>query len=232
MNDTMLPEAVDMVRMVGTCNHTGYPEYDSMTGYVERTYSVEWEDSSGTRWRKTCQVINLGRPDRGIPVDPDEAMTPEEFGVGKHLGPAIAKMKENKRERDQVILERARAYLAEHGPHSGQQLGKALGVGAQRVRYVLRGNRQVFQYLGGQQQLWGVVGKVYKREPQRRYTPKFYAIVEALRQHGPQTTREIGKRVYSEPTSILNLLKNYNDVFMVVSKKPAVWGLVGVHDGT
>lgn len=63
-NIAQLQESRDM--------RNAHAEYEKLTGYVSRQYAVEWEDANGNTWRKTCTVINLGRPDRGIPVDPDE----------------------------------------------------------------------------------------------------------------------------------------------------------------
>jgi hypothetical protein len=60
-------------KLNGSCNYTR-TEYDNLTGYLTKEYTTEWQDSSGTRWRKTCRIINLGRPDRGVPVDPEEAI--------------------------------------------------------------------------------------------------------------------------------------------------------------
>jgi hypothetical protein len=59
--------------------YTGMAEYDNLSGYVTQTYVTEWKDIHGNLWRKTCNVINLGRADPVIPSDPDATLQPEKL---------------------------------------------------------------------------------------------------------------------------------------------------------
>ncbi len=94
-------------------------EYDNLTGYVVRTYTTTWRDTDGNLWRKTCEVVNLGRPDRGVPVDPDTQLAPAPWdsgGTKPHLarGPMARKRKAD--ERFAEIQMQVSAYLRRNGP--------------------------------------------------------------------------------------------------------------------
>ncbi len=54
-----------------------FPEYDNLSGYVVGNYVSYWEDEDGSMYRKTVMVVNLGRPDRGTPADPDAQLKAE-----------------------------------------------------------------------------------------------------------------------------------------------------------
>lgn len=114
----------------GNCGHTG-TEYDGLTGYVTAQYTVNWQDTNGIRWRKVCTVINLGRPDRGIPADDvDAAMKPERLP----LTPAKRPQKKGKRTAESYSFgKRVAGYLREHGMSSVLHIAQAMDVEQFRV---------------------------------------------------------------------------------------------------
>lgn len=118
-------------------------EYDGLSGYVERTYTTTWRDTQGNLWRKTCQVVNLGRPDRGIVVDPDAAIAYEPWEESKPPSAsraanapsaAIEAHHANKEARHDALQAKIVAYLREHGATSAGDLAGVVGKGAGWLR--------------------------------------------------------------------------------------------------
>jgi hypothetical protein len=130
----------DFRTTAGSCKPSGFAEYDGLTGYVERTYTTTWRDKDGTLWRKTCQVLNLGRPDRGIVVDPDTAIAYEPWQDSKlPMQPnapsaAIEAHHRNKEARHDAIQAQLVAYLREHGATSALALVDVVGKDINWVR--------------------------------------------------------------------------------------------------
>jgi hypothetical protein len=227
------------VRTRGTCKHTGFGEFDNLTGYLVDTYTVEWMDSSGNRWRKRCEVVNLGRPDRGIPVDPDEAMTPEEFEVAANARAAQETLRAEKVARDAALLVQVEKCYREHGALSANQCAEYLKVGKERVLITLRGNPQMFRQLGWKKQEWGLVGVEYGA---KKIVPhkNVMAAHKYLLENGPATAHDVayylGRRGRTD--SFNASFKRYPDLFCVVDMVPAqghsmatrIWGVVGVHE--
>ena len=140
------------------CRPTGFAEYDHLTGYVDRVYTVEWTDKTGNLWRKTCTVINLGRPDRGIPVDPDAQMQPEKFP--RHV-PARPKKPAKPMLRIGEFDEAIPAYLRQYGPAHAKLIAADLGYQYESLHYHLRNNRNnVYCKVGkvGKAVIWGLIG--------------------------------------------------------------------------
>jgi hypothetical protein len=160
-NDYAGDDTLEEARFRGNCKHSGFGEYDNLTGYLTRTYTVEWEDRQGTRWRKTCQVINLGRPDRGIPVDPDGAMEAEEW-VDDEGQPAKALTHAKQGE----TLARLVAALQRRGPCGTVQLAAAINRTGAAIRNTLLRRSDLFVCLErgtrgrgrARESLWGLVG--------------------------------------------------------------------------
>ena len=147
------PEA----RMRGNHKPSGYPEYDNLTGYLERTYQVEWRDKDGIWWRKTCQVINLGRPDRGVPVDVEALEAQEVWGDGEVTVERGAKAK-----RGEVIGMLVDA-LREGGPMTTPRLASRVGRVRQAIQNTLTGRGDLFMRVSGPSKrgvdtTWGLVG--------------------------------------------------------------------------
>ena len=117
----------------GSCKPSGFSEYDSLTGYVERTYATTWRDAQGNLWRKTCTLINLGRPDRGIVVDPDAAMAYEPWEESRSPmqasapSAAIEAHHRNKEARHDAVQALLVAYLREHGATSALVIVDVVG---------------------------------------------------------------------------------------------------------
>lgn len=137
------PLPLDIARTSGNCKPSGFSEYDNLTGRVVRQYCVEWEDEQGNRWRKVCQVIDLGRPDRGIVVDPDAAIAYEPWEDGKPPSAsraanapitAIEAHHANKEARHDALQAKIVAYLREHGATSAGDLAGVVGKGAGWLR--------------------------------------------------------------------------------------------------
>lgn len=153
-------EQIHAGRLNGNCKHSGFVEYDSLSGYVTKEYVSEWTGADGTRYRKVCQIINLGRPDRGVPVDPDkelqyEPLETEDKSCDQNRAAMIA-VKEKKAARDVVLIAQMQEALREHGPLSGTYLAKHLGVSQQRVLQLLRRNREQFSCAGGRRPAWSL----------------------------------------------------------------------------
>lgn len=244
-----LPELAEPVRpTVGSCKPSGYPEYDSLTGYVTKTYTMEWEDTSGNRWRKTCTVINLGRPDRGTPVDPDALMVEESMPVERmasavaqqKIAAAIAAQREERHAKARKLLG---AYMIEHGPSRLPDLLPAVREIGWTNLFSLREHINMFPetYLlyWGNPQMWGLHGQEFTSPKPHRHQA-VEKLQQALLTHGPMLAGELHKaaRVGVARRFLDTLLKkNEGTIFVKVgrkrvpgSKEGAVWGLVGVHD--
>lgn len=220
----------------GKCGHTGYAEFDSLTGYVTANYTYEWQDKRGTRWRKQVIVTNLGRPDRGIPVDPDVLIADEYMPVGKGAQMEAryrASLAATQERRHGEVLRALGAYMAEHGPAKLQAL---LPVTGWRDDQTLTEHLRMFPgvYLCYRlvPQVWGLHGQTYV--PQGGERSVHTRIWDALLEHGPQTATELSKRVGSAVSSCNNTLRNDKGVtFVRVAMRPgefcgtpaAVWGL-------
>jgi hypothetical protein len=223
-------------KLNGSCNYTGYGEFDNLTGYLTKEYTTEWQDSSGTRWRKTCRIINLGRPDRGVPVDSDEAMTPEPLEVSKATHASIVARAEQRAGRDAALVERVRACIKKHGAMSATALGGRLKVARERAARVLNDNPSVFRPLGWNDKSWGLVGVEYKEK--RTIHKGVNEARDYLLKHGPSTAPDVSRAMGHVGNSMSHLFKHHPDLFCVVSIRPAsgrisptpVWGVVGVHD--
>lgn len=136
--------------------YSGDDDYDKFSGYVTKTYTVEWEDSSGTRWRKTCQVINLGRPDRVPPADPDALMGAERLSYEGE--------RPNQRKRDErhaaLAMDLTR-YLRQYGPSHMTAMASDLDYAKTTLdEFVRQREGRIFCKVGnvGRAVLWGLVG--------------------------------------------------------------------------
>jgi hypothetical protein len=241
-NDYAGDDTLEEARFRGNCKHSGFGEYDNLTGYLTRTYTVEWEDRQGTRWRKTCQVINLGRPDRGIPVDPDgqlgEEDLPEPVSV-LYLQRAQAAAKKAAMLRDERSMSKIVAYLKEHGP---QPLDVLLGVsewaGKMQVRDHLQKHKDIYVKFYLKPVIWGLHGQEWQPPAKERGKPaSAIKIREVLNEHGPMTQAQIKRLVPFDKTAISRELRACRDWFRVVgvrntdgSYQGRVYGLVGIHD--
>jgi hypothetical protein len=138
-------------------NH--YPEYDGLTGYVTKTYSTEWLDTQGNLWRKTCTVINLGRPDRGIVGDVDAQLVEEHWGHGNSYAGPEAMRRKGEENRASLRMEMV-AHLREHGPQQAQGIAMDLQRGYRSIAKQLSDNEgMVFcrAGYGNGAVLWGVL---------------------------------------------------------------------------
>jgi hypothetical protein len=218
-------------KLNGSCNYTR-TEYDHLSGYLTKEYTREWTGSDGTRYRKVCQIINLGRPDRGIPVDPDEAMTPEPLEVSKATHASIVARAEQRAARDTVLVERARTYLAQRGACNVEQISNELKVSHTRLRAVMRNHDAMFVFLGGVKALWGLAGESYDEA-----LSLDLAVRTHLTKHGPRTIAQIAKRLGRVPSTIWTLVAKHPEQFCIAgyqergAHRPVpLWGVVGVHD--
>lgn len=150
-----------------TCKPSGYGEYDNLTGYIDHEYSIEWTDADGTKWRTIVTVINLGRPDRGEPVDPDAAMVSEDWGERERLGytESLADAREAHRQvarqRHAQIQMKVVEYLMARGPMNCNEMASDIGVSKNTLMPHLRqreGSAYVQVGYSGRSVLWGVIG--------------------------------------------------------------------------
>lgn len=153
-------EGVD-VQAVGKCGYTR-TEYDNLTGYVSGEYASEWQDNDGTRWRTVVTVINLGKPDRGIAVDPDALMTPEilafeESDRTREYSPTVTA---NANKRHSEAMERFVAHMQAHGPVPVNELVPlAKWKSHVSVREHLSMFPETYRYFPGKLGLWGLHGQ-------------------------------------------------------------------------
>ena len=140
------------------CKPSGFAEYDNLTGYVEQTYTREWTDAAGNRWRKVVTVINLGRPDRGIPVDPDAQMQAERFP--RHEPRPRKERRPTSLKRGDVQRQ-VGDYLRQYGPAHAKLIASDLGIAYDTLFYHLKGRKgQLYCACGkvGKAVIWGLVG--------------------------------------------------------------------------
>lgn len=137
------------------CRPSGYGEYDNLTGYVDRTYSVEWEDAHGNTWRKTCTVINLGRPDRGIPVDPDNEMSKPIPPADPRDGGNMPMMRRAERvvQTQEIVVD----YLTRNGMTSAKDMARPLGISRTTlIDHLHKRDTIYFRKRDGRAILWGL----------------------------------------------------------------------------
>lgn len=134
-----------------------HAEYARLTGYVSDQYAVEWEDENGNLWRKTCTVINLGRPDRGVPVDPDEAIKserwPKDYRQRIPRKPAVPPVN--------AAQERTVDYLRKFGPSTIPDIAGHFGLYLSGVqKHLTKREGHVYERVGkrGRSDLWGLIG--------------------------------------------------------------------------
>jgi hypothetical protein len=221
----------------GNCKHSGFGEYDNLTGYVTKEYTMEWTDRQGTRWRKTCRIINLGRPDRGIPVDPDEAMTPEQFEIAANVQATMAVQREAKAARAALLVGQVQECIQQHGAQSASACAKRLGVSILRVADTFKAHPELFRSLGRKDNAFGLVGVEYAPPPRIRHR-SVVALRDFLMVHGPSTAPQAAGRLKKKGNFLSHTMKRHPDWFCVVEILPRVgqvrempvWGVVGVHD--
>lgn len=212
--------------ITGTCNHTGYQEFDSLTGYVTGNYSYEWTDKRGTRWRKQVTVTNLGRPDRGIPVDPDAAMTPDYWREELPRERKPHDMTGAKLEMMREVLRGRPCKLSDLVELTGLTLGT--------IKHLLAYHKSNFvvltQYEDGA--LYGLAGQ--------DYSPILHGsmprIVEYLRANGPSTVAQILRdcgmihKTFNKARSLnLDVLIECGKV-SVGNRPSTLWGVRGIHE--
>lgn len=148
--------------------YSGDKDYDELTGYVTGHYTTEWIDRGGTRWRTTVEIINLGRPDRVRPVDPDEAMQPDHtFRERFATAAAMAGKQRAKAQRSALLVEKITAAFAEHGPMCAYDVAVIVGVAGATALNVLRAHREQFEFFGGKAARWGLPGQTITPTPLR-----------------------------------------------------------------
>lgn len=140
----------------GNCKYTG-TEYDALSGYVTSTYTMEWQDKDGTRWRKTCTVINLGKPDRVAPVASDAAMQAES------LPSALLNASPKRRGGHGEIMGRIVEMLRRNGPMTTTDIGTVVNRSQQAIRNSMVRRTDLFVCLSGggesrRPTTWGLVG--------------------------------------------------------------------------
>lgn len=132
-----------------------HAEYAKLTGYVSRQYAVEWEDENGNTWRKTCTVINLGRPDRGIPVDPDNEMSKPIPPADPRDGGNMPMMRRAERviQTQEIVVD----YLTRNGMTSAKDMARPLGISRTTlIDHLHKRDTIYFRKRDGRAILWGL----------------------------------------------------------------------------
>jgi hypothetical protein len=221
-----------------TVKPSGFREYDNLSGYVTGNYVSEWTDRWGNRWRTITTVVNLGRPDRGIAVDPDDAMTPDVWVDDQQREIEQAQrgyaVERNRVERHRVAMEQLTAYMQAHGPTVVPEL---LMVVDWASRTLLTEHLTMFPdvYLRywDRPQVWGLYGQTYKRTFDDM--PVADRLTQVMTKHGPLTMKELMARTGATREGIRRQLQDRSDLFVMVDRreekrqgpKADVWGLVG-----
>jgi hypothetical protein len=210
-----------------TVKPSGYAEFDSLTGYVTGNYVSEWKDRCGTRWRTVVTVINLGRPDRGVVVDPD-AQLADEFLYDDESQKAYAQsIVLNREERHEAAKERIVAYLQEHGPVPIEDLcavggwKKRPSVKEHLVRYP-----ELYLCFWENPQVWGLHGQTY--DPQGKARPVVMKMHDAIIEHGPMTAQEIADATGSSIGRVTGLLREGAPFVKVGERDSRYKGVVSV----
>jgi hypothetical protein len=158
----MIDEAYEAFgRVQGKMAVSGFAEFDNLTGYVTGNYVSEWTGRDGNRWRTVTTVINLGRPDRGIAVDPDAQQGDEDWGTAASAETQKA-LADNRRRKDSDARKLFVAYLMVNGPQLLEALRHVTEWrGRTAILEHLRSNPDVYMKLSGNGQIkdkWGLVG--------------------------------------------------------------------------
>lgn len=141
------------------------PDYDAFHGRVVAEYTVERVDRRrNCTIRTTYEVIDIGRPDRVVPVDPDAQMGTERLSVRDNTA-STSKAQEAWRAaarlRDEAMLGEVRSYLQQYGPSHVAAIRNDLGYAQTTLGVFLkRHNGSVFCQVGkvGNAPIWGLVG--------------------------------------------------------------------------
>lgn len=215
----------------GTCSHTD-TEYDNLSGYVTGNYVSEWQDKTGTRWRTTVTVVNLGKPDRGTPADPDHAMTPERLFLeserGRNYSDAITAKRE---QRHNVIMDAFTTHMQEHGPVAVNTLMQVIGKSRNTVLDHLALFPDTYRCFPGFPDFYGLHGQERKTE-RKEYVGWIGRMRDALLECGPMTANELADTIGWGRVATRTTLSHYDDAFVRVARSPQlIWGVVGIHNG-
>lgn len=232
-----------MVRLgEGNKVYTG-TEYDNCTGYLVGTYTRTYHDRRrGCTVKVEFEVINLGRPDRGIPVDPDVLLEDEPWELDAGLAKAAEAVRVASQARRDAADEKITAHLTEHGPsHLSELLPLTEWDGVWVLRRHLQAHPEMYQSFGFRTGMWGLVGQEWTAAP--RPQPKITQRAEIIRSYllkaGPAPAAQIARVIGRDAKQVNNCLVQFTQLFCVVRMRPAqgqtpatrIWGLVGVHDG-
>lgn len=211
---------------------TGYPEFDSLTGYVTGQYTTEWQDKEGTRWRTTVTIVNLGKPDRGIYRDPDAMIDkPETLVEESTWRQSIAA---NRTRRLSDWHKRLVAYLEQNGPTDFRTLARGIGVrDLESLRRYLRSESDTFLRYWDRPVVWGLFGQTWKPQEASTSGMGVMAIEVAIRKYGPMTVSELVEKTSLTSTWIDRAIQRNKDTFTrvgyvrVPARRPtSIWGLV------
>jgi hypothetical protein len=165
----------------GKVGHSGFAEFDNLTGYVTGNYVSEWQGRDGTRWRTITTVINLGRPDRGIRVDSEAAIVYE--------GPVPLGFNPRVQGKTEDLLV-AIVELLQDRPLTRNEISTKLEVSAARVKSAIRHHPHHFRVCGhgALGNLYGAAGVTYA---ERVHLNGIDRIIAYLQAHGPSTVNVV-----------------------------------------
>lgn len=113
--------------------NTAELEYHKLTGYLVGTFTRQrYDKRRGCTITTTYEVVNLGRPERGTPVDPNEAIADDPWERQPYFDAALAdnarkvylEQLEARHRAVQLVL---MAYLREHGKATVPKLAEVAG---------------------------------------------------------------------------------------------------------
>lgn len=217
------------------------PAYDSLTGYVTHCTDIVGITRDGWKVRHVVTVINLGRPDRVMPVDPDAQMQPEQLDY-EFANDGLKAMYEEKKsrmaERDAQAMAALVDYLKEHGP---QRYDTLLALTEwdhfTSLRRHLNRYPDVYVKLNVDPVIWGLPGQKVGLEVKAQSDAT--KVRNALEKHGPMTARQVGAWTGMAVDHVAHVLRRNEDKLFVrlhevqmagTGPKPVAWGVRGVHD--
>lgn len=142
MSDARVVDFADEYRTTGVVQPSGFDEYDQLTGYEAGVYASQWADEKGNVYLRTTTIINLGRPDRGVPVDPDRLLGPEP--KPERVNGQATKLQRAHGQLTRDVID----HLQYYGPARAKEIAAMLDCIPDSVRSVLVRHPNLFRVAG------------------------------------------------------------------------------------
>lgn len=213
-------------------------EYHRLTGYLVGTFTVERRDRRrGCIIQTEYEVINLGRADRGITVDPDVLLEEEKLEGEEQMDSYHQTIAAKAEQRHDVAKEILIAYLQKYGPQPTRALtGLTEWKGRKSLVDHLGRFPDTYIRVCENPLMWGLPGQTWAAE--RQVSAGEWRLVEVLKEHGPLLISE-ARLLANVPLKSAQtaMVRHEGFLFVRVGEKRTnggnsgtVWGVAGVHD--